>query len=137
MLRTGDIVHAGEREACRTAADRRVLVAQRVHADAVQLAQPGERVWDEILVVAGDEERPLARTKSRNGSAADPSSSTVPSTRSPTIATRSGSVSLIIRDDPLGVRTARQRTEVDIRHHGEPKSVERRIQSAQAHRHPQ
>ena len=40
---------------------------------------------------------PSRDTKSRNGSAAGPSSSTVPSTRSPTIATRSGSVSLIIR----------------------------------------
>ena len=73
---------------------------------------------------------PSRECKSRNGSAAEPSSFTVPSTRSPTIATRSGSVSLIIRDDPLGARATRQRAEVDVRHHGDPKSVEGRIEPA-------
>ena len=39
---------------------------------------------------------PSGEAKSRNGSAAAPSSSTVPSTRSPTIATRSGAASLMV-----------------------------------------
>ena len=80
---------------------------------------------------------PSRESKSRNGSAAGPSSSTVPSTRSPTIATRSGAASLIISDDPLGVRATRQRAEVDVGHHSDPEPVERWIEPAQAHRHPQ
>ena len=35
------------------------------------------------------------------------------------------------------MRATRQRAEVDVRHHGDPEPVERRIEPAQAHRHPQ
>ena len=80
---------------------------------------------------------PSRESKSRNGSAAEPSSSTVPSTTSPTIATRSGAVSLIIRT----IRSVRARPDSGPRWMSETTAIrnplKRRIQSAQSYRHLQ
>ena len=98
-------------------------VLQRVQAQLAYVVDPCCGAG-EVLVVAGDEVRAVAGPQPRR--AARPRGrgrATVPSTRSPTTAIRSGWVRVDRVDDPLGVGAAQDRAEVDVADHGDAEAV--------------
>ena len=137
MLFTGDIVDPGQVERRGATPDRGVLVAQRLHTEPLQLTQPGERIVDEVLVVAGDEEGTLpgVQVPQRFCGRAEFLDRSVHDVADDRHEVRRRVVDH--PDDPLGVGAPRERAEVDVRYHRDPKSVERRIELAQPHRYLQ
>ena len=91
-----EVVDAGEIEGVRAVADGDALVAQDAHAERRQMRQPLVDAGV-VLVVAGDEEDAVARAQRRRAARPESrSSSTLPSTRSPVMATTSGASALVV-----------------------------------------
>ncbi len=92
LVLAGHVVHTREVEV----GQLRTGVLQRVQPEAAHLLDPLLGAG-EVLVVAGDEERAVTRRQlGERAAAAGPRSFTLPSTRSPTTAIRSGWVELIV-----------------------------------------
>ena len=137
MLLARDVVDPGEVECRGSTPDRRVLVAQRLHPEPLEFTQPRRGVVDEVLVVAGDEEGPFPgrqvpqRFRRRTEFLHRP----VDQISDDRDEVRFGLVDH--PDDPLGVRAAGKRTEVDVGHHSDPKTVECGVETTQPHRDSQ
>ena len=106
------------------------------HAEPAHLVDP---LLDAgvVLVVAGDEVGAVPRTQV--GAAARPprrARRRVPSTRSPTTATRSASSPLMTAHDPSGVLAAGQRAEVDVADERDAAAVHAAGQLGQRDLHP-
>ncbi len=108
-----------------------------LHTEPLQLTQPGGRVVDEVLVVAGDEERALAgvQVPQRFCGRSEFLDRAVDEIADDRHQVRRRFVDH--PDDPLGVGASRQRAEMDVGHHRDPEPVERRIEFAQPYRYLQ